>query len=223
MNDILYYYFNLRIMADAFPDMLRGLGLTILLALTIIVIGLSAGLLLAVLRTYPSRLLKWPIVGFVDVFRALPQLVIIVIIYFALPYGGIQFSPFWSTVLGLSLVLAAFAEEAFWAAITAVHRGQWEAAKATGLSHTATVLHVVLPPAVKMAIPSLTNRTIAITKGTALGSAVAVQELLAHAQSIQAVVANPSPLTLGALMYMAVFAPMVMFSRWLESRYRWSH
>lgn len=223
MDEIVYYYFNTQIMAAALPDMLQGLVMTILLALTTIVIGLSAGLLLAILRTYQSRLVVWPIVAFVDVFRSLPQLVVIVIIYFALPYAGITFSPFWSTVIGLSLVLAAFAQESFWAAITATRRGQWEAAKATGLSHAATVLFVILPPAIKMSIPSLTNRTIAITKGTALGSAIAVQELLAHAQSIQSVVANPSPLMLGALLYMVVFAPMVLFSRWLESRYQWGH
>lgn len=222
MEQVLYYYFNVPIMVDALPMMLQGLGVTILMALTTVLIGVSAGLLLAVARSYPSRFIRWPIIGFVDIFRSLPQLVIIILIYFGLPYAGIEFSPFWSTVLGLSLVLAAFAQESFWAGITATHRGQWEAAKATGLSHTATVFFVVLPPAIKTAIPSLTNRIIAVTKGTALGSAVAVQELLAHAQSIQSVVANPSPLTLGALLYMAIFAPMVAFSRWLEWRYRWS-
>ncbi len=222
MEKILYYYFNVPIMIDSLPIMMRGLGLTILLALTTIAIGVSAGLLLALARSYPTRFLRWPIVGFVDIFRALPQLVVIIVIYFALPYAGIEFSPFWSTVVGLSLVLAAFAQESFWAGITATSRGQWEAARATGLSHTATMLFVVLPPAIKTSIPSLTNRIIAVTKGTALGSAVAVQELLAHAQSIQSVVANPSPLTLGAILYMVIFAPMVGFSRWLEWRYRWS-
>lgn len=222
MEQVLYYYFNVPIMVDALPMMLQGLGVTILMALTTVLIGVSAGLLLAVARSYPSRFIRWPIIGFVDIFRSLPQLVIIILIYFALPYAGIEFSPFWSTVLGLSLVLAAFAQESFWAGITATHRGQWEAATATGLSHTATVFFVVLPPAIKTSIPSLTNRIIAVTKGTALGSAVAVQELLAHAQSIQSVVANPSPLTLGALLYMVIFAPMVAFSRWLEWRYRWS-
>lgn len=223
MDQILYYYFNVPIMLDALPTMMQGLGLTIMLALTTIVIGVSAGLLLALARSYQTRWLSWPIVGFVDIFRSLPQLVIIILIYFALPYAGIQLSPFWSTVLGLSLVLAAFAQESFWAGITATGRGQWEAATATGLSHSATVLFVVLPPAIKTSIPSLTNRIIAVTKGTALGSAIAVQELLAHAQSIQSVVANPSPLTLGALLYMLIFAPMVLFSRWLEWRYRWSN
>ncbi len=223
MEQIQYYYFNVPIMLEALPTMMQGLGLTILMALTTVVIGVCAGLLLAVLRSFPTRWVRGPIIGFVDIFRSLPQLVIIILIYFALPYAGVQFSPFWSTVLGLSLVLAAFAQESFWAGITATQRGQWEAAKATGLSHTATVLCVVLPPAIKTSIPSLTNRIIAVTKGTALGSAVAVQELLAHAQSIQSVVANPSPLTLGALLYMIIFGPMVAFSRWLEWRYRWSN
>jgi cystine transport system permease protein len=221
MEKLAYYYFNFDIMAAAMPQMLQGLAVTMLLALTVIIIGVSSGLLLAVLRLYPTRWLRWPIIAFVDIFRSLPQLVVIVVIYFALPYAGITFPPFWSTVMGLSLVLAAFAQESFWASITATKRGQWEAAQATGLSHTATIVYVVLPPAIRAAIPSLTNRTIAITKGTALGSAIAVQELLAHAQSIQSVVANPSPLTLGAILYLIIFAPMVLFSRWLEAKYRW--
>jgi polar amino acid transport system permease protein len=82
---------------------------------------------------------------------------------------------------------------------------------------------VVLPQAIRMGIPMLTNRTIAITKGTALGSTVAVQEILNAALSAQSIAANPSPLTLGALLYLVIFAPLVVYSRWIERRFGWAY
>jgi len=155
------------------------------------------------------------------VFRAVPALVIIVIVVFALPYGGIVLSPFWGTTLSLILVLAGFAEEVFWAGITAVDRGQWEAARSTGLSFLQTLRDVVLPQAMRLTIPPLTNRTIAITKNTALGAVVAVGEILYQAQSAYSFSYNPSPLLLGAAAYLILFIPVVWFGRWIETRFAW--
>ena len=135
---------------------------------------------------------------FVDIFRTLPQLVVIVFIYFGLPYADIQLSPFAATVIALGAVLAAFATEIFWAAIQAVPQGQWDAARSLGLSFLRILFLVILPQAIRIAVPLLTNRAIAITKGTALGTAVSLPELLGRAQSAMAIAANPSPLTLAA-------------------------
>ena len=81
--------------------------------------------------------------------------------------------------------------------------------------------HVVLPQAVRLTIPPLTNRTIAITKGTALGATVAVGEILYQAQSGYSFSYNPSPLTLGAIAYLILFIPVVWFGRWVETRFAW--
>ena len=78
---------------------------------------------------------------------------------------------------------------------------------------------VILPQAIRLAIPLLTNRAIAITKGTALGTAVSLPEVLGAAQSAMAIAANPSPLTLAAAFYLLFFMPLVVASRWLEARY----
>ena len=118
-------------------------------------------------------------------------------------------------------MLAAFAEEIFWAGILSVERGQWEAARATGLAFLETLRFVVLPQAMRLAIPPLTNRAIAIGKSTALASVVAVPEILNQASSAQAIAANPSPLTLAALAYLVIFLPLVAASRWVESRLVW--
>ena len=125
-------------------------------------------------------------------------------------------SPFAATVFALALVLSAFSEEIFWAGVNAISKGQWEAGRSTGLSFNQTLIHVVLPQVVRMAIPPLTNRAIAISKGTTLGSVVAVPELLNVTSSIQSSVANPTALTVGAILFLILFLPFVRFTRWLE-------
>jgi polar amino acid transport system permease protein len=185
------------------------------------VCGLALGLALAVIRSFGLRVLNWAIIFTVDVFRALPPLVIIVLLFFGLPAAGLSISGFAATWLSLTLVLMAFSEEIFWAGITAVPKGQWEAARSTGLSFLQTLRMVVLPQALRITVPPLTNRTIAITKGTALGSVVGVAEILGASQSAMSFSANPSPLTLGAIAYLVLFIPVVALGRWIETRFAW--
>ncbi len=214
-------FFNARVAAEYLPKIIEGFWLTILLALCIIATGVAAGLALAVLRSLGIRVLNWAIIFVVDLFRALPPLVVIALLYFGLPAAGLSLSGFAAAWLSLSLVLMAFTEEIFWAGITAVPKGQWEAARSTGLGFLDTFGMVVLPQAVRMVIPPLTNRTIAITKGTALASVVAVQEILGAAQAGVSFSFNPTPLTLGALAYLVLFLPVVILGRWVETRFAW--
>ena len=176
-------FFNAKVMAKYLPDILAGAVLTIELALLIVVTGILSGLALALIRSFGIRPINWLIVFVVDVFRSLPPLVVIVLVYFGLPSAGISPSAFVSTWLSLMFVLMAFSEEIFWAGITSIPKGQWEAARSTGLAYTETLLNVILPQALRLTIAPLTNRTIAITKGTALGSVVAVTEILGQASS----------------------------------------
>jgi len=214
-------FFNARVMAKYAPDIAYGTLITIELALLVIVSGIVAGLALALLRSLGFRAVNLVIVFIVDLFRSLPPLVIIVFIYFGLPSVDVSPSGFVSTWLSLALVLMAFSEEIFWAGITSIPKGQWEAARSTGLSYGQTLISVVLPQALRLTIPPLTNRTIAITKGTALGTVVAVSEILGMASSAVSNSYNPSPLTLGAGAYLILFFPMVVLGRWLETRMRW--
>jgi polar amino acid transport system permease protein len=214
-------FFNAKVMAKYLPDIAYGMLVTVELAALVIVTGIALGLALALARSLGLRPLNWLIVFVVDLFRALPPLVIIVFIYFALPAVEIAPSGFVSTWLSLMLVLTAFSEEIFWAGITSIPRGQWEAARSTGLSYGQTLVSVVLPQALRLTIPPLTNRTIAITKGTALGTVVAVSEILGMASSAVSNSYNPSPLTLGAGAYLVLFFPMVVAGRWLETRMAW--
>ena len=214
-------FFNAKVMAKYLPDILSGVVVTIELAVLIVISGLASGLALALLRSLGLRPLNWLIIFVVDLFRSLPPLVIIVLMYFGLPAADISPSGFVSTWISLALVLMAFSEEIFWAGITSIPKGQWEASRSTGLSYGQTLINVIMPQALRLTIPPLTNRTIAITKGTALGTVVAVTEILGQASSAVSNSYNPSPLTLGALAYLILFFPMVVFGRWLETRMAW--
>jgi len=221
VSGLIETFFNLAVMRQYLPLVVQGMGVTVLLALVVVASGLALGFVLALLRSLRIRALALPIVLFADVLRAVPPLVILIIIYFALPTVGVRFSGFVSAWLGLSLVLAAFAEEIFWAGILSVPRGQWEAARATGLNTAQTMRRVVLPQAVRLTVAPLTNRAIVITKNTALASVLAVGEILYQAQAGYSFSYNPSPLTLGALAYLVLFIPLIWFGRWVEGRFAW--
>jgi len=113
-------FFNAAVMAKYLPDIVDGFILTVGLAILVVISGIAAGLLLAVLRSFGVRPLNWLLIFVVDLFRALPPLVVIVLIYFGLPSLGFEPSAFGTTWASLSLVLMSFAEEIFWAGITAV-------------------------------------------------------------------------------------------------------
>jgi polar amino acid transport system permease protein len=123
--------------------------------------------------------------------------------------------------LVLSLLLAAFAEEIFWAGILSVRKGQWDAARSTGLTYAQTLVHVILPQAVRLTVPPLTSRTIAITKNTALGTVIGVPEILNQATTAQSFSFNATPLMMGALAYLVLFVPVVIAGRYIETRFAW--
>jgi His/Glu/Gln/Arg/opine family amino acid ABC transporter permease subunit len=221
MDRIIEYYFNAQVFAIAWPQVLAGFRTTVIVSLLVIALGTLFGLLLALIRCANWPVLNLVIAVYVDVLRTLPQLVVIVFFYFGLPYLGLTMSPFVTTVLALGMVLSAFASEIFWSAINALPRGQWDAASALGFGRITTLRSIILPQAIRLAVPLLTNRAISISKGTALGTAVSLPETLGQAQSVMAIVANPSPLTLAAAFYLTFFLPLVVASRWIE--YRSSH
>jgi len=214
-------FFKLSVMQDYLPEIIDGFLLTCYLALEIVVSGLTLGLFLALVRTYRFWATNLLIVAFVDIMRALPPLVFILLLYFGLPGVGINLTGFEVTWLTLSLVLAAFSEEIFRAGILAVPKGQWEAARSTGLGFGQTLIHVIMPQAFRLTVPPLTNRTIGITKNTALGTVVGVGEILNQATTGQSFSGNASPLVLGAIAYLILFVPVVIFGRWVETRFAW--
>ncbi|NCO21543.1 MAG: amino acid ABC transporter permease [Rhodobacterales bacterium] len=212
-------FWNTAVLVRYAPAILQGVGVTVVLSLLIVICGIALGAGLACVRAYRVRPVSFVIVIYADVLRALPPLVLILLVFFGLPNLGIRLSAFTVLFLVLTLVLAAFAEEIVWAGITATPKGQWEAARSTGLGFTQTLGWVVLPQATRMVIPPLTNRAIAITKMTALGMVIGVPDILGQATTAQSFSANATPLTLAAVAYVLLFLPLVVFSRWLETRF----
>jgi polar amino acid transport system permease protein len=219
MDRFIDTFFNPTIIASTWPKILDGMLITVELALVVVATGLTVGLMLALLRTMELRFLNAAIIVFVDVLRAVPPLVMVLIIYFGLPNVGLTLSSFAVLWLVLSAVLAAFAEEIFWAGILSVRRGQWDAARSTGLTFLDTLAFVVLPQTFRMVLPPLVNRTIAITKNTALGTVIGVPELLNQATTAVSFLSNATPLTLAAIGYLIIFVPVVLLGSWLEQRF----
>ena len=214
-------FFKPELIARTAPSILEAMVVTVEIGLLVVVTGLTLGLLLAALRSFRVQAVNLAIVIYVDVFRALPPLVLVLLVYFGLPNVGVSLPSLAVLWLVLSLVLGAFAEEIFWAGILSVRRGQWEAARSTGLGFAQTLAYVVVPQAIRLTVPPLTNRTIAITKNTALGSVIGVPEILNVATTAQSFVGNATPLMLGALAYVVLFIPVVVLGRWIETRFAW--
>jgi polar amino acid transport system permease protein len=214
-------FFKRELIARYLPDILKGMAVTIEIAVVVVPTGIVLGLALALVRSAGLRLVNLLIVVFADIARALPPLVIVLIVYFSLPNVGVSLSSFAVLWLVLSLVLAAFAEEIFWAGILSVRKGQWEAGRSTGLTYGQTLAYIILPQAVRLTVPPLTNRTITITKNTALGTVIGVPEILNQATTAQSFSGNATPLMMGAIAYVLLFVPVVIAGRFIETRFAW--
>lgn len=213
-------FFNIDVLMLAFPALMRGLMNTLLLGFFAIVFGVSAGLVLSLVRLYAPKPLRYLTIAYIDVFRATPVLVVLILIYYALPFVGIRFSAWTSAILAFSLVMAAYAAEVFRSGVESVPKGQFEAAAALGIPFFVTLRKVILPQAMRIVIPPTTSNCVSMFKDTALASTVALPELLKEATDAQALHANPTPLIGAALVYLVILLPMVRLVSLLEKRFK---
>lgn len=213
-------FFNWDVLLSSFPLLLSGLKVTLLLGIVSIIAGLILGLFIALIRIYAIRPASIVAKIYIDVFRSIPLLVLLIVVYYALPFVGLSMSPFMSAATALVLVSGAYTAEIFRAGIEAIPRGQFEASQALGLSYPHMMKDVILPQAIRIVIPPLTNNCINVMKDTALASVVAMPDLLKQATQAQALEANPTPLIVAALMYLAILWPAVVLVGRLEKRYR---
>ena len=211
-------FFNWSVLQRAFPMLLRGLWYTLGLGITAIVLGSILGTLICIMRLYAPRPLRALAVLYIDLIRAIPVLVLLILIYYALPFAGITLSSFSAAATALTLVLAAFTAEVVRAGIEATPKGQFEAASALGLGFWLTMRKVILPQAIRIVIPPHASNCVSVIKDTALASVVALSDLLKQATDAQALFANPTPLIGAAIIYVALLWPMVRLTSWLERR-----
>lgn len=213
-------FFNLEVLWSSLPALLRGFWNTLLLGIFSIVIGVPGGMVIGVIRLYAPKPIRLLMIGYIDIMRAMPVLVMLILIYYALPFVGIRLSSWASAVMAFAIVMAAYSAEVFRSGIEGVPKGQFEAAAALGLPFLLTLRKVIMPQAIRIVIPPTTSNCVSMFKDTSLASTVALPELLKEATNAQALYANPSPLIGAALVYIIFLWPMVRLVSMLEKRYK---
>ena len=215
---MLQTFFNLDILRQAWPILLAGLGNTVLLSVVVVPLGLLGGLILSLLAGVRNPWVRWPLMAWVDFFRAFPPLVLLIFLYAGSPFIGLELSGFICVCIAFSLNTGAYYGEILRAGIESVPSGQIDAARSTGLGRLQTMGYVVLPQAVRNVLPDLLSNTLEVIKLTSLGSVVAMPELLFQARQAQSVTYNPTPIVLAALVYFVMLWPLVRLLSRLENR-----
>ena len=215
---MLQTFFNVDIIQAAWPILLAGLGNTVLLSLVVVPLGFFGGLILSLLAGVRNAWVRWPLMAWVDFFRAFPPLVLLIFLYAGSPFIGLELSGFICVCIAFFLNTGAYYGEILRAGIESVPSGQIDAASSTGLGRLQTMLYVVLPQAVRNVLPDLLSNTLEVIKLTSLGSVVAMPELLFQARQAQSVTYNPTPIVLAALVYFVMLWPLVRLLSRLENR-----
>jgi polar amino acid transport system permease protein len=214
------YRWDFASVFDNWQALAIGFAATLKLFAVCAVLGLSLGLVIALLRRSGVAPLRWFAVGFIEFFRNTPVLVQILWFYFALPIlVPVSISPFWAAVLGISLNSAAYSAEIYRAGIQSIEPAQWEAARALGMILAQGLRRIVLPQAFRRILPALTNRGIEIFKMTTLASVVAYAETINQAKLIASLNFNPLETYLVvAVVFFAFLYPLVLATYALERR-----
>ncbi|MCX7383668.1 MAG: amino acid ABC transporter permease [Alphaproteobacteria bacterium] len=211
-------FFNAAIMAQAWPIILAGLGNTLALSLMVVPLGLAGGMALALLSTLRSPWVRWPLMAWVDFFRAFPPLVLLIFLYAGLPFAGLELGGFACVGIAFFLNTGAYYGEVLRAGIESVAPGQIEAARSTGLTRLQALVWIVLPQAVRAVLPDLLSNTLEVVKLTSLASVVALPELLFQARQAQSLTYNPTPIVAAAAVYFLLLWPLVRLLSRLENR-----
>jgi polar amino acid transport system permease protein len=222
-------FFRPDIAGSMFPDaVIVALRNTIVYTLLAFVFGLTLGLVLALMRLSSVLPYRWFATAYVELFRGLPSLLVLFMVGYGIPIafpdreipGGV----YGSVTVGLGLTAAAYMAETIRAGIQAVPKGQTEAARSLGMSAGRAMVSIVLPQALRIVIPPVTNEIILLTKDTSLAYVLGVTastiELTKFAGDALNQKVNPTPLVVAGLLYLAITLPLSQVVRWLERRAR---
>jgi glutamate transport system permease protein len=204
-----------------FHQLLQGLSVTVRAAAISMALAVAVGAVMAAGRLAPSRPVRWLAGAYVELFRAIPILVVIVAAYLILPTYGLELSLFWSLVLALTVYNGAVLGEIFRAGVLSLERGQIDAARAVGLSERQTAAWVVVPQAARRMAPAIVSQLVTLLKDTSLGIAIGMQELLNRGQQLGVSTGSLlQALCVVAAMYIVVNLTLSQLARWLEVRQR---
>ena len=219
MDLFLETFFNWQIVGEAWPILWQGLKATLLLSLLVVPLGVVGGVLIAVLSTFDSPWIKWPLRAWVDVFRALPPLVLLIFVFAGLPFIGVDVGAWGAVAIGFFLNTGAYYGEILRAGIESVPRGQMEAARSTGLNRAQALAHVVLPQAVRNVLPALGNDLIALLKDTSLVSVLGVREITQVSRlSVSTTFRYEETYFILTLFYLSMTLVLSLLLQWFQRR-----
>ncbi len=215
---------NWEYAAEIFPELLRGMLVTVAVTLIGIVIAVILGLFLALGRRSHIKLISYPTAWFIEFVRSTPLLIQIYLLYYALPTTDL---PRWLTTwpafvtmfIALGIHYGCYASEAYRAGIESVPKGQWEASTSLNLKMKTAWRSVILPQAIPRALPPLGNYFVAMFKDAPIGSAITVSGVLFVARALQSAdFRSVEPFTIAGLLFLSASIPAAAFVRRLERR-----
>ncbi|HER8859953.1 amino acid ABC transporter permease [Streptococcus pyogenes] len=175
---------NIPLMKDSLGFVLSGLPYTLGISLLSFFTGLFLGLGLSLLGRSRQPLIHYLVRAYISIMRGVPMIVVLFVLYFGLPYYGLQLPALLCAYLGFSMVSAAYISEVFRSSIEAIDKGQWEAAKALGLPYALMVKKIILPQAFRIAVPPLGNVIIDMVKSSSLAAMITVPDIFQNAKII---------------------------------------
>jgi His/Glu/Gln/Arg/opine family amino acid ABC transporter permease subunit len=199
--------------------LLRGAGMTVLMATSAAVPATVLGVLIALLQVFGGRLVQSAIIGYLFLIRGIPLLVLLTFVYYLMPLTGIDLPPFWGVVLVISLYYAAFISEVFRAGILSLPQAQWDAARSLGMDRALMLRTVILPQALRLAAPPYISLCVSLVKATSLVSIVGLWELtMASREVVERTLAPFQIFIAAAAIYFCICYTLALYGRHLERR-----
>jgi His/Glu/Gln/Arg/opine family amino acid ABC transporter permease subunit len=199
--------------------LLRGGGMTLLMAVAAVVPATVLGVVLALIQIFGSRAARSAVVFYIFIIRGIPLLVLLTFVYYLLPLTGIDLPPFWGVVLVMACYYAAFMSEAFRAGILSLPQAQWDAAKSLGMSRRQMLHIVIFPQAMRLAAPPFINLCINLIKATSLVSIVGLWELtMASREVVERTLAPFQIFLAAAALYFCICYALALYGKHLERR-----
>ena len=203
----------------SFWYLLRGAGMTLLMAGVAVVPATIFGLVLALAQVFGRRLMRTAVLGYLFLVRGIPLLVLLTFAYYLLPLTGIDLPPFWAVVLVIALYYAAFMSEVFRAGILSLPAAQWDAARSLGMTRGLMLQIVILPQALRLAAPPFVSLCISLVKATSLVSIVGLWELTMASREVVERTLAPFQIFIGAAaIYFCICYALALYGRHLERR-----
>lgn len=218
MTGFIENFLNPEVIVRSWRLLFIGLLTTFKLVILSVIIAMVLGLILAVLRNVNKRWLNPILIAYTDVLRSCPIIVLLMLIYYALPFVNIRLPALGAAILAISVNGSAYYAEIFRSGIEAVSKGQHEASRSLGLSYLQTMSNVVLPQAFRIVLPPLTTNTLELIKGSAVASTVALSDILRQAMQAQSMTMNATPLVVALIVYLILLLPFVQLIHHFEAR-----